>query len=161
MSYWNVIIILVSLPSDLWINFFFSQLSEASSSLPQQGFPVIFHGVLGKDEREANSASFFNVSEIEVLVTYLNKLHEMQGKQGLPKISSKDIGIIAPYRKQVSLHVVHKDHVGWIYLRSDTSYVNLQQVEKIRKALKSIKTLSQWTDLKELKVSMAAMTWEF
>ncbi|XP_017264229.1 putative helicase mov-10-B.1 [Kryptolebias marmoratus] len=94
-------------------------------ALPQKGFPVIFHGVLGKDEREANSPSFFNVSEIEVLVTYLNKLEQTQGKKGLPKLSAKDIGIIAPYRKQV---------------------------EKIRKALRSIKTLSQWSDLKELKV---------
>lgn len=69
-----------------------------------QGFPLIFHGVMGKDEREANSPSFFNVSEIEVLVDYLIKLLETQGKEGLPKLSAKDIGIIAPYRKQVSLH---------------------------------------------------------
>uniref|UniRef100_A0A1A7WDM5 RNA helicase n=2 Tax=Iconisemion striatum TaxID=60296 RepID=A0A1A7WDM5_9TELE len=94
-------------------------------ALPQKGFPVIFHGVLGKDEREANSPSFFNVSEIEVLVKYLQKLEETQGKKGLPKLSTKDIGIITPYRKQV---------------------------EKIKKALKSIKTLSQWGDLKDLKV---------
>lgn len=68
---------------------------------------MIFHGVMGKDEREANSPSFFNVSEIEVLVDYLTKLMETQGKKGLPKLSAKDIGIIAPYRKQVSLHGVH------------------------------------------------------
>lgn len=67
---------------------------------------MIFHGVMGKDEREANSPSFFNVSEIEVLIDYLNKLMETQGKKGLPKLSAKDIGIIAPYRKQVSLHSV-------------------------------------------------------
>nr|XP_015813931.1 putative helicase mov-10-B.1 isoform X1 [Nothobranchius furzeri] len=93
-------------------------------ALPKKGFPVIFHGVLGKDEREANSPSFFNVSEIDVLMMYLQKLKETQGKKGLPKLSTKDIGIITPYRKQV---------------------------EKIKKALKSVKTLSQW-DLKELKV---------
>lgn len=93
--------------------------------LPKKGFPVIFHGVLGKDEREANSPSFFNVSEIEVLVDYLTKLVETQGKKGLPKLSAKDIGIISPYRKQV---------------------------EKIQKALKSVPALSQWSDLKELKV---------
>lgn len=68
-----------------------------------QGFPLIFHGVMGKDEREANSPSFFNVSEIEVLVDYLIKLMETQGKKGLPKLAAKDIGIITPYRKQVSL----------------------------------------------------------
>ncbi|XP_042339552.1 putative helicase mov-10-B.2, partial [Plectropomus leopardus] len=89
------------------------------------GFPVIFHGVMGKDEREANSPSFFNVSEIEVLVDYLTKLMETQGKKGLPKLSAKDIGIIAPYRKQV---------------------------EKIQKALKSVSALSRWNDVKELKV---------
>lgn len=93
--------------------------------LPKKGFPLIFHGVMGKDEREANSPSFFNVSEIEVLVDYLTKLMETQGKKGLPKLSAKDIGIITPYRKQV---------------------------EKIRKALKSVSALSRWSDLKELKV---------
>lgn len=66
-----------------------------------QGFPLIFHGVLGKDEREANSPSFFNVTEVETLIGYLTKLKSTQGKKGIPKLSSKDIGIIAPYRKQV------------------------------------------------------------
>uniref|UniRef100_A0A8C2ZZL1 RNA helicase n=1 Tax=Cyclopterus lumpus TaxID=8103 RepID=A0A8C2ZZL1_CYCLU len=93
--------------------------------LPKKGFPLIFHGVMGKDEREANSPSFFNVSEIEVLVDYLTKLMDTQGKEGLPKLSAKDIGIIAPYRKQV---------------------------EKIQKALQSVSPLKRWSDLKELKV---------
>ncbi|XP_071375982.1 putative helicase mov-10-B.1 isoform X2 [Centroberyx affinis] len=93
--------------------------------LPKKGFPVIFHGVMGKDEREANSPSFFNVSEIEVLVDYLTKLMQTQGKKGLPKLSAKDIGIIAPYRKQV---------------------------EKIQKALKSVSAQNRWNDIKELKV---------
>lgn len=93
--------------------------------LPRKGFPVIFHGVMGKDEREANSPSFFNVSEIEILMDYLSKLIETQGKKGLPKLSAKDIGIIAPYRKQV---------------------------EKIQKALRSVAAFSRWSDLKELKV---------
>lgn len=68
----------------------------------RQGFPLIFHGVMGKDEREANSPSFFNVTEIQVLVNYLAMLFETQGKKGLPKLPPSDIGIIAPYRKQVS-----------------------------------------------------------
>ncbi|ROL44890.1 putative RNA helicase SDE3 [Anabarilius grahami] len=74
--------------------------------LPKKGFPVVFHGVMGKDEREANSPSFFNVTEIEVIVSYLNKLMETQGKKGLPKLSANDIGIIAPYRKQARLRNV-------------------------------------------------------
>lgn len=70
----------------------------------RQGFPLVFHGVMGKDEREANSPSFFNVAEIQVLMEYLRKLLQTQGKKGLATLSPKDIGIIAPYRKQVGLH---------------------------------------------------------
>lgn len=58
---------------------------------------------MGKDEREANSPSFFNVSEIEVLISYLKKLLLSQGKKGMPKLGATDIGIIAPYRKQVRI----------------------------------------------------------
>ncbi|KAM6927249.1 putative helicase mov-10-B.1 [Xenentodon cancila] len=75
--------------------------------LPTKNFPVIFHGVIGKDEREASSPSFFNVAEIEVLVQYLKKLINTQGKKGLPELSGQDIGIITPYRKQVRLHDVY------------------------------------------------------
>ncbi|CAM4628135.1 unnamed protein product [Leuciscus chuanchicus] len=89
--------------------------------LPKEGFPVLFHGVMGKDEREANSPSFFNVTEIEVIVSYLNKLMETQGKKGLPKLSANDIGIIAPYRKQV---------------------------EKMRKALNTVTELHKWKEIK-------------
>lgn len=70
--------------------------------LPKKDFPLIFHGVPGKDEREANSPSFFNTSEITVVVDYLKKLLlTTQGKKGIARISPKDIGIITPYRKQV------------------------------------------------------------
>ncbi|XP_035236644.1 putative helicase mov-10-B.2 isoform X2 [Anguilla anguilla] len=95
--------------------------------LPKKGFPLIFHGVSGKDEREGNSPSFFNISEIDVLVDYLKKLLlESQGKKGIARLSPRDIGIIAPYRKQV---------------------------QKIQKAIKSVdKELSVLNDINELKV---------
>lgn len=64
---------------------------------------MIFHGVAGLDEREKTSPSFFNVAEIEVLMDYVQKLLEAQGKKGEPKIAPKEIGIIAPYRKQVRI----------------------------------------------------------
>ncbi|XP_066500136.1 putative helicase mov-10-B.2 [Hoplias malabaricus] len=70
--------------------------------LPKKNFPLIFHGVHGKDERESNSPSFFNTSEITKVVDYLKKLLlSGQGKKGITRISPKDIGIITPYRKQV------------------------------------------------------------
>uniref|UniRef100_W5JXH6 RNA helicase n=1 Tax=Astyanax mexicanus TaxID=7994 RepID=W5JXH6_ASTMX len=70
--------------------------------LPKRGFPLIFHGVQGKDERESSSPSFFNTTEITKVIDYLKKLLlTTQGKKGIAKISPKDIGIITPYRKQV------------------------------------------------------------
>ncbi|XP_014803947.1 PREDICTED: putative helicase MOV-10 [Calidris pugnax] len=69
--------------------------------LPKKGFPIIFHGVCGEDQREAKSPSFFNTSEIEVLLYYLKKLLQSRGKGGCPSVSPKEVGIITPYRKQV------------------------------------------------------------
>ncbi|GJQ87580.1 hypothetical protein Trydic_g17422 [Trypoxylus dichotomus] len=67
--------------------------------LPNKKFPIIFHSVQGADQREANSPSYFNVQEIEVVMNYLNDLigHRLKGR----KITQEDIGVIAPYRKQV------------------------------------------------------------
>ncbi|KAM6976888.1 putative helicase mov-10-B.1 [Aplochiton taeniatus] len=93
--------------------------------LPRTGFPVIFHGVAGRDEREANSPSFFNTAEVVELMEYLKKLFQSQGKKGLATIAPKDIGIIAPYRKQV---------------------------EKIRKALKIVEKELKIMAMKDLKV---------
>ncbi|XP_050973679.1 putative helicase mov-10-B.1 [Labeo rohita] len=93
--------------------------------LPKKGFPVIFHGVVGKDERESNSPSFFNTSEIDIMMDYLKKLLLTQAKKGIAKISPKEIGIIAPYRKQV---------------------------EKIRKAIKMHSELKSCLGIEELKV---------
>ncbi|KAM4645813.1 LOW QUALITY PROTEIN: helicase MOV-10 [Amazona ochrocephala] len=69
--------------------------------LPKKGFPIIFHGVCGEDRREAKSPSFFNTTEVEVLVEYLKKLLQSRGKRGCPSVSPKEVGIISPYRKQV------------------------------------------------------------
>ncbi|NXL30886.1 SDE3 helicase, partial [Glaucidium brasilianum] len=73
----------------------------AWEELPKKGFPIIFHGVCGEEQREAKSPSFFNTAEIEVLVHYLKKLLQSQGKRGCPRVSPKEVGIISPYRKQV------------------------------------------------------------
>ncbi|KFW74564.1 Putative helicase MOV-10, partial [Manacus vitellinus] len=94
--------------------------------LPKQGFPIIFHGVCGEDQREEKSPSFFNTAEIEVLVDYLKKLLQSQGKKGCPTVSPKEIGIISPYRKQV---------------------------EKIRRAITSLDpVLKRLADISQLKV---------
>lgn len=71
-----------------------------------QDFPLIFHGVSGVDEREASSPSFFNKAEVEVLMDYVKKLLQTQPKKGQSTISAADIGIIAPYRKQVKVNSI-------------------------------------------------------
>uniref|UniRef100_UPI00398EC233 putative helicase MOV-10 isoform X2 n=1 Tax=Pristiophorus japonicus TaxID=55135 RepID=UPI00398EC233 len=94
--------------------------------LPKKDFPLIFHGVLGEDQREAKSPSFFNIEEINQVLLYLKKLLTGQGKKGLAKLSPKEIGVIAPYRKQV---------------------------EKIRRAINVVDTeLRAMNDIRELKV---------
>ncbi|XP_009072773.1 PREDICTED: putative helicase MOV-10, partial [Acanthisitta chloris] len=94
--------------------------------LPRRGFPIIFHGVRGEDQREEKSPSFFNTSEIEVLVQYLKKLLQSQGRRGCPTVSPKEIGVISPYRKQV---------------------------EKIRRAITSLDpVLKNLSDISQLKV---------
>lgn len=47
------------------------QLSEA---LVTRNFPLIFHGIVGKDEREASSPSFFNIDEVTMVKKYCQQL---------------------------------------------------------------------------------------
>jgi len=66
--------------------------------LPQADFPILFHGVEGKDEREGNSPSWFNIHEIARVMEYVKLLLNTTKN---PIRSMDEIGIIAPYRKQV------------------------------------------------------------
>lgn len=68
-----------------------------------QGFPLIFHGVAGTDERDGNSPSVYNMAEVEVLKEYLKTLVDHLRKKDGTNIGPGEIGIIAPYRKQVSM----------------------------------------------------------
>jgi helicase MOV-10 len=70
--------------------------------LPKKNFPIIFHGVVGQEVREGRSPSFFNPEEISVVHDYVVKLMGGGGK-GIMKLKETDIGIIAPYRQQVSM----------------------------------------------------------
>lgn len=69
------------------------------SNLPKKDFPIIFHGVKGKDERQADSPSYFNRQEIDVAVKYVSAL--LEERLSGYKVEEKDIGVITPYRLQV------------------------------------------------------------
>ena len=45
-----------------------------SPFLSSKTFPVVFHAVYGKDDREASSPSFFNIEEILQVKYYVQKL---------------------------------------------------------------------------------------
>eukprot|EP01127_Copromyxa_protea_P024214 TRINITY_DN9411_c0_g1_i1.p1 TRINITY_DN9411_c0_g1~~TRINITY_DN9411_c0_g1_i1.p1 ORF type:complete len:616 (+),score=114.53 TRINITY_DN9411_c0_g1_i1:777-2624(+) len=66
--------------------------------LPNKKIPIIFHGIEGKDTREGNSPSWFNVDEVIQVMSYVNiLLKEIRTNPLRPQ----DIAIISPYRKQV------------------------------------------------------------
>ncbi|XP_042348310.1 putative helicase mov-10-B.2 [Plectropomus leopardus] len=100
--------------------------------LRRKDFPVIFHGVTGLDEREASSPSFFNTAEVEVLMDYVKKLLQTQGKKGLATISPRDIGIIAPYRKQVQKIRRALEKVGRDFKFKDMNALKVGSVEEFQ-----------------------------
>ncbi|KAF9487363.1 P-loop containing nucleoside triphosphate hydrolase protein [Pleurotus eryngii] len=68
-----------------------------SSLLPSPKFPIIFHSMSGKDDREASSPSFFNIHEAVQVQTYVEALCSDKRI----RITDNDIGVITPYHAQV------------------------------------------------------------
>ncbi|KAK2463831.1 hypothetical protein APHAL10511_004136 [Amanita phalloides] len=63
--------------------------------LPKKGFPIIFHGVAGRDQQEDLSPSYFNIEEASIVKNYCLKLRDQ--KMG---IGPNQIGVITPYYTQ-------------------------------------------------------------
>ncbi|KAF8632166.1 hypothetical protein AX17_004907 [Amanita inopinata Kibby_2008] len=66
------------------------------SLLPSGQFPIVFHAVFGKNDREASSPSFFNIEEALQIKQYVQKLRADKRF----RTTDDDIGIIAPYHAQ-------------------------------------------------------------
>lgn len=64
--------------------------------IPDKDFPLLFIGIQGCDEREGSNPSWFNRIEASKTVEIIKSLIEEKG------IKEEEIGVIAPYRKQVS-----------------------------------------------------------
>jgi helicase MOV-10 len=62
--------------------------------LENKNCPILFIHTVGKDMREGNSPSFFNITEIQQTMQVVESL------RSLPGISGDMIGVIAPYNKQ-------------------------------------------------------------
>ena len=81
--------------------------------LPTKRFPIVFHGIVGKDQRERSSPSFFNIEEATTVKKYCYNLIADR-KKGISKstwiegniyilISASEIehiGVITPYHSQ-------------------------------------------------------------
>ncbi|XP_020501549.1 RNA helicase Mov10l1 [Labrus bergylta] len=65
-------------------------------TLPNKGFPLLFHGVRGTEMREGNNPSWFNPVEAVQVMLYCCQL----AKKLYNPVNASDIGIIAPYKKQ-------------------------------------------------------------
>ncbi|KAH3800819.1 putative helicase MOV-10 [Dreissena polymorpha] len=66
--------------------------------LPNSKIPIMFHSVFGTEEQAGDSPSWFNRDEIAQIDMYLTKLMSNTHHH----LNSSDIGIIAPYKKQVA-----------------------------------------------------------
>ncbi|KAF7318307.1 RNA helicase [Mycena chlorophos] len=79
-----------------------TELYANSPLLPKRGFPIIFHSLAGKDDREASSPSFFNIDEASQVRTYVEILRgdSKHGVRTGVRITDADIGVIAPYHAQ-------------------------------------------------------------
>jgi helicase MOV-10 len=51
-----------------------THLLVTSGVLPKKGFPIVFHGVKGREERTMQSPSYFNVYEATVVRDYCMEL---------------------------------------------------------------------------------------
>ncbi|KAH8829468.1 P-loop containing nucleoside triphosphate hydrolase protein [Flagelloscypha sp. PMI_526] len=69
---------------------------ENSPELATPRFPLVFHSVQGKDDRERFSPSFFNIAEASVVKQYCLQLLSNRKT----KLRTDDIGVITPYHAQ-------------------------------------------------------------
>ncbi|XP_039294725.1 putative helicase mov-10-B.1 isoform X2 [Nilaparvata lugens] len=68
--------------------------------LPQKKHPVIFHGVTGIEEQDNTSPSYYNMNEVDHVVSYITMLINQANEKKL-EFTLKDIGVVSLYKKQV------------------------------------------------------------
>ncbi|KAL3626301.1 hypothetical protein CASFOL_029850 [Castilleja foliolosa] len=106
---------ILSLPSELFYDGELMPCKEESPSfleswediLPNKEFPLIFMGIQGCDEREGSNPSWFNRIEASKVVEMIKLLIEQKG------MVEDDIGVITPYRQQVSKIRGALESFGW------------------------------------------------
>ncbi|KZT24162.1 P-loop containing nucleoside triphosphate hydrolase protein [Neolentinus lepideus HHB14362 ss-1] len=66
-----------------------------SEILVKPGYPVVFHGITGREYREGTSPSYFNIDEASLVKRYCMMLEEEHRD-----LNAENVGIITPYLAQ-------------------------------------------------------------
>uniref|UniRef100_A0A8C9L8E7 RNA helicase n=1 Tax=Pavo cristatus TaxID=9049 RepID=A0A8C9L8E7_PAVCR len=109
------------LVSKIKLFYFFFQIRNDKLWLLMKGFPLIFHGVRGKETREGHSPSWFNPTEAVQVMQYCCHL----AKNESIAVSVTDIGVITPYRKQV-------EKIKYLLRSIDLSDIKVGTVEEFQ-----------------------------
>ncbi|KAI1721004.1 AAA domain-containing protein [Ditylenchus destructor] len=67
------------------------------AALPKKGFPILWHDMRDKENREQGGTSYSNLAEVDIVADYVHQLVDA----GLVKPA--EIGVISPYSYQVRL----------------------------------------------------------
>ncbi|KAK0442815.1 P-loop containing nucleoside triphosphate hydrolase protein [Desarmillaria tabescens] len=67
---------------------------EIGTTFRRRSFPIIFHAVVGQDQREEESPSYFNINEATIVKNYCSRLVAEKG------IRADHIAVITPYHAQ-------------------------------------------------------------
>lgn len=76
------------------------KITDNFSFLTDKSFPIVFHSVLTPNEVDKYQTSSHNIGEINVVKFYVDLL--MKTKIGDKDVNESDIGIVSPYKSQLS-----------------------------------------------------------
>ncbi|KAL1516145.1 hypothetical protein ABEB36_000065 [Hypothenemus hampei] len=79
---------------------FIYKLIVKNQKYSNKGSPIEFCSVLGKERKEHNSPSYFNSSEVSMVIKYVEALLNIRFQNTKMNVSATDIGVITPYIKQ-------------------------------------------------------------
>ena len=82
--------------------------SEANIKSVVDITPLVFYGVQGREMQDANSISYYNMSEVQEVVERVEDLYEKWPEEW-GKRSAKEIGIVTPYYDQVRNELGHEN----------------------------------------------------
>lgn len=85
-----------------------NKITDNFKFLIDKSFPIVFHSVLTPNEINPHQTSSHNIGEIIIVKFYVDLL--MKTKIGDKNVDEFDIGIVSPYKAQLSkLHETFKD----------------------------------------------------